>query len=88
MPGHWFPKITRPLWRCVALVFRPGHPHNQMATGTMFWVSKYLMRFQLQLFDAVPAALHWLVASDAGAVQRLQAERGAELDNRSPSLSI
>ena len=54
----------------------------------MFWVSKYLMRFQLQLFDAVPAALPWLVAGDGGAVQRLQAERGAELDNSSPPLSI
>ena len=59
-----------------------------MATGTMFWVSKYLMRFQLQLFDAVPASLHWLVAGDFGAVQRLQAEWDAELDNSSPSLSI
>ncbi len=80
MSVHWFPPIARQSLRCVALVYRSGHLHNQMATEAMFWVSKHLMRFQLQLFDSVPAALDWLVAGNAGAAQRLQAEWNAELD--------
>lgn len=74
--------------RCVALVFRPGHLHNQMATEAIFWVGKRLMRFQLQLFDTVPAALDWLAAGDGEAVQRLQAEWNADLNVRPPPLSI
>lgn len=76
MSVHWFPRIAaQPLER-VALVYDAGarHLHNQLATEAMLWVGRHLIRFQLQLFDSVPAALFWLTDADEEASQRLAAD--------------
>ncbi|MFD1467452.1 STAS/SEC14 domain-containing protein [Hymenobacter caeli] len=75
MSTYWFPRIAGQSLRCVALVLRPEHLHNQMTTEAMFWVARHLMRFQVQVFDEVPAALDWLTGR--AAAQRLQAEWAA-----------
>ncbi|MBO2008477.1 hypothetical protein [Hymenobacter negativus] len=71
---HWFPKVARRPLRCVAVIFTPEQLHNQMAIEAMLWVGRHLMRFEMQVFADVPAALDWLTEGDAAAVQRLQAE--------------
>lgn len=79
MSVNWFPKIAASRLRYAALVLRPGQLHNQMAIEAMLWLGRHLMRFQMQIFEAVPEALDWLTGGDASARQRLLAEWDAAL---------
>lgn len=79
---HWFPRIVQLPFKRVAVVSRPEHLHNQMVMEAMFWLSRYLIRFQMQLFDDVPSAIEWLLDGDAAAAQKLQ----HEWDTASPLL--
>ena len=89
MPVHWFPRIAAQPLRNVALVFRPEHLHNQMATEAMFWVGRHLLGFSIQIFPEPEMGLHWLVGGDGPALERLQAEWNAALPSTSPrALSI
>lgn len=74
MARHWVPIIAAQSLHQAALVFRNRHHrHNQLVIETLLWVARRQVRFQFQLFDDVPSALHWLTES-AEAVRRLQAE--------------
>lgn len=74
MSVHWLPAIASQPIRQVALVYGAvGRLHNEMATEALLWIGRHLIGFQIQVFDDVPAALHWLTGSDA-AVEQLQAE--------------
>ena len=86
MSIHWFPKIAGTELRCAALIMRPGQLHNQMAIEAMLWLGRHLTRFQIQVFEAVPAALDWLTSGDAAAGRYLQADWDAALPT--PPLSI
>lgn len=74
MSLHWLPRIAAQPLEQVALVLRAEHLHNQMVAEAMLWVARHLMRFQLQFFGDVPAALDWLTGSDRLAGRRLQQE--------------
>ena len=74
MTVHWFPPIAASRLRHVALVLGPGQLHNQMAIEAMLWLGRHLMRFQMQVFGDVPAALDWLTHGEAATMHRLQAE--------------
>ncbi|GAB3574840.1 hypothetical protein [Hymenobacter daeguensis] len=54
------------------------NPQVQPASGLRLMrlqrVCGHLRRWQMQVFEDVPAALDWLTAGDAAAVQRLRAE--------------
>lgn len=71
---QWFPRIVKLPFRQVAIVSRAEHLHNQMVVEAMFWLSRMLIRFQVQLFDDVPSALEWLLGGDQAAALALQQE--------------
>lgn len=82
MTTNWLPQVLTQPMRCVALVLRREHLHNQMVVESLLWTSRPLLRFQLQVFDDVPTALDWLLEGDAAAISRLQAEWDGALPPR------
>ena len=79
MSVHWLPAIAAQPIQQVALVYGlMGRLHNSMAAEALMWAGRHLIGFQIQTFDDVPAALHWLTGSDE-AVEQLQAEWQASM---------
>ncbi len=74
MSVSWLPRIAAQPLQEVALVLPPGRIHNQMATETLLWVGRHLVRFQLQVFEETHSALDWLTSGDAAVAARLRAE--------------
>ena len=71
---HWLPRIAAQPLQSVALVLRSEHLHNQLVIEATLWACRHLVRFELQVFEHVPAALDWLLQGDDAAARHLQAE--------------
>ena len=67
MTGHWFPVVAAQALRQAALVL-PTATHNQMAVESLLWVSRHLLRFEVQFFTDEVSALDWLLDSAEVAV--------------------
>lgn len=72
MTVRWIPIIAAQKLREAALVL-PNTLHNQMAVESILWVSRHLLRFDVQFFSDDASALDWLL-DDPEAAAALQQE--------------